>query len=206
MSLILLAFWGCTSGEPVPFGDDVSVLPDPGETDEQQLIDTISECGDGVAERGEECDDGNDVETDACLSTCRAATCGDGVTHEGVEECDGQLDCNADCTVPRSMVSFYASGVRTEGGTVRLTCGLTDTTCDVTGTWTDLSAGCEIPCRLDDDIQVYCSANGSAVNKADEVGIPNRGLFQACDADPCAFQYQPILPSLRLTCRFAQIR
>ncbi|HEY8376613.1 MAG TPA: DUF4215 domain-containing protein, partial [Nannocystis sp.] len=36
----------------------------------------------------EECDDGNDVETDACLSTCKAATCGDMVVHEGVEECD----------------------------------------------------------------------------------------------------------------------
>ncbi len=61
-------------------------------------------CGDGVTEGDEECDDGNVVDEDACLSNCRVASCGDGVIHGGVEECDGSDDscaaddlCAADC-------------------------------------------------------------------------------------------------------------
>ena len=44
-------------------------------------------CGDGVLQE-ERCDDGNDVETDACLSTCAPAVCGDGVVWEEREACD----------------------------------------------------------------------------------------------------------------------
>jgi cysteine-rich repeat protein len=61
-------------------------------------------CGDGVVDDGEECDDGNADETDACLSSCEIATCGDGFTQAGVEECDdGNLEdgdgCEASCIV-----------------------------------------------------------------------------------------------------------
>jgi len=42
-------------------------------------------CGNGVVEDGEACDDGNDDDTDACLTTCVAARCGDGIVHAGVE-------------------------------------------------------------------------------------------------------------------------
>ncbi len=45
-------------------------------------------CGDGLIDDGEQCDDANMVETDACLSDCVEATCGDGIVHEGVEGCD----------------------------------------------------------------------------------------------------------------------
>uniref|UniRef100_A0A3Q3QM45 Collagen-like tail subunit (single strand of homotrimer) of asymmetric acetylcholinesterase n=1 Tax=Monopterus albus TaxID=43700 RepID=A0A3Q3QM45_MONAL len=48
-------------------------------------------CGDGIWQisRGEECDDGNGVVTDACVE-CKHAYCGDGYRYEGVEECDGK--------------------------------------------------------------------------------------------------------------------
>jgi cysteine-rich repeat protein len=36
----------------------------------------------------EECDDGNMVDTDMCLNTCKTAKCGDGKVQMGVEECD----------------------------------------------------------------------------------------------------------------------
>jgi len=48
---------------------------------------TAGRCGDGVVQLGEECDDGNDVETDSC-NHCRLAACGDGVIQTGVEACD----------------------------------------------------------------------------------------------------------------------
>lgn len=61
-------------------------------------------CGDGDAGPAEECDDGNDVETDLCLSTCIEAACGDGLVFEGQEECDdGNLvagdGCDPTCIV-----------------------------------------------------------------------------------------------------------
>ncbi|MFY0535322.1 DUF4215 domain-containing protein [Nannocystis pusilla] len=45
-------------------------------------------CGDGQLDPGEQCDDGNDDDADACRSDCQPATCGDGVVQRGVEECD----------------------------------------------------------------------------------------------------------------------
>jgi cysteine-rich repeat protein len=45
-------------------------------------------CGNGVVDPGEECDDGNTSNTDACLTTCVNAACGDGFVWEGVEQCD----------------------------------------------------------------------------------------------------------------------
>lgn len=45
-------------------------------------------CGDGVLDPDEECDDGNDVSSDACLTTCKSARCGDGVQQLGKEQCD----------------------------------------------------------------------------------------------------------------------
>jgi len=53
------------------------------------------QCGNGTVEQGEQCDDGNADNTDACLTTCVDASCGDGFTQTGVEQCD---DGNADNT------------------------------------------------------------------------------------------------------------
>ena len=45
-------------------------------------------CGNGVTEEGEQCDDGNDIDTDACSNSCTVPeTCGNGIT-TGIEECD----------------------------------------------------------------------------------------------------------------------
>ena len=62
---------------------------------------TEARCGDGVADPGEECDDGNDINTDACTNACADAVCGDGFVQPG-EVCDdgNQLNgdgCNAAC-------------------------------------------------------------------------------------------------------------
>ncbi|MBY0279599.1 DUF4215 domain-containing protein [Candidatus Binatia bacterium] len=60
------------------------------------------QCGNGVKEGTEECDDGNQVNTDACTNACRNKRCGDGFTQSG-EQCDdgnqNQNDaCKNDCT------------------------------------------------------------------------------------------------------------
>lgn len=47
-------------------------------------------CTNGVLDNGEECDDGNRLDNDGCLSTCVLAICGDEFVVVGTEECDGR--------------------------------------------------------------------------------------------------------------------
>jgi cysteine-rich repeat protein len=62
---------------------------------------TAAVCGDGYTNMlaGEDCDDGNPDNADACLDNCSVASCGDGYVFAGVEECDdGNADDSDDCT------------------------------------------------------------------------------------------------------------
>lgn len=53
-------------------------------------------CGDGIKQRWEDCDDGNDENDDGCDNFCREPECGNGII-EGVEECDiDHISC-VDC-------------------------------------------------------------------------------------------------------------
>jgi cysteine-rich repeat protein len=52
-------------------------------------------CGDGVADSGEECDDGNTSDGDGCDSNCAVTRCGNGITTAG-EECDDGNNENGD--------------------------------------------------------------------------------------------------------------
>jgi cysteine-rich repeat protein len=63
-----------------------------------------STCNDGVVQPPEECDDGNQDDTDGCLTSCVWARCGDGELRAGVEDCEpgagdgctsGCIDCAA---------------------------------------------------------------------------------------------------------------
>jgi len=61
-------------------------------------------CGNGVIDEGEECDDGNYLDDDACVNGCIRAVCGDGYVFAGVEQCDDSNfvngdGCDADCTL-----------------------------------------------------------------------------------------------------------
>ncbi len=51
------------------------------------------ECGNGMREGDEECDDGNESDFDDCLTTCEIPTCDDGVA--GGDETD--VDCGGPC-------------------------------------------------------------------------------------------------------------
>lgn len=63
-------------------------------------------CGDRFVDPMEQCDDGNDVDTDTCTNACQTALCGDGIVHAGAEECDdGNVQdsdgCTSDCVLER---------------------------------------------------------------------------------------------------------
>ena len=57
------------------------------------------ECGNGIREKGEQCDDGNTSNFDSCLANCTSASCGDGYLWTGKEQCDDGNTSNTDsCT------------------------------------------------------------------------------------------------------------
>jgi len=123
------------------------VLPLAGCGDDDNDDGGFASCGNGVIDGSEECDDGNLLDTDDCLSTCEEATCGDGFLNAGEEECDGSnfggatcsslglgsgsLACENDCEVdttgcggtgptptPAPVVATATPGETPTGGTV----------------------------------------------------------------------------------------
>jgi cysteine-rich repeat protein len=70
----------------------------------------LPSCGDGIPDVGEQCDDGNNSNNDACLNTCFAAGCGDGFTWIGMEECDDGNNSNNDGCVNSCDLAFCGDG------------------------------------------------------------------------------------------------
>ncbi|MDH5717326.1 MAG: SUMF1/EgtB/PvdO family nonheme iron enzyme [Spirochaetia bacterium] len=72
----------------------------------------VSFCGDGVTDgaNGEDCDDANAIDTDACLNTCVSASCGDGFIHAGVEECDDADVDNTDICLDTCVLATCGDG------------------------------------------------------------------------------------------------
>jgi len=71
---------------------------------------TDGQCGNGVVEPGEVCDDGNADDDDECLSNCVLATCGDGFVQIGVEACDDGNPDNTDDCVANCLAAFCGDG------------------------------------------------------------------------------------------------
>ena len=64
----------------------------------------VPECGDGILDSGEACDDGNENNNDSCRNDCTTPFCGDGIK-DANEECDdgnqnNDDQCRNDCTTP----------------------------------------------------------------------------------------------------------
>ncbi len=83
---MITQIWGCTEEVTVTGTSCAPVAP---------------VCGNNKKEGTEECDDGNQSNTDACLNTCKAARCNDGFIHgyPGFEECDdGNYEYRDSCS------------------------------------------------------------------------------------------------------------
>lgn len=132
---VLLLLWGCGENDPTSQGtgdsdnqdgtDGTDFTPDGSDPDntgdgtDSNLVDTNAECGNGVLEMGELCDDGGTEDSDGCAADClnqnpdydcsepgqacvNTVICGNGVL-EGDEVCDeGEGNetegCAADCS------------------------------------------------------------------------------------------------------------
>ena len=105
-------------------------------------------CGDRVIDPEEECDDGNDIDTDACRNHCRDARCGDGVVGPD-EQCDGGAQCNPDCTFAAVCGNGVVEGVEQ---------------CDDGND--DPSDGCLSDCRVvNSELCGACDRNGTQLNR-----------------------------------------
>lgn len=80
------------------------------------------QCRNGVIDPGEECDDGNSRNDDACVDGCRDAFCGDGFVHDGVEQCEppNTIGCSATCvTLPYCGDGLPGPGEQCDDGNPR---------------------------------------------------------------------------------------
>jgi cysteine-rich repeat protein len=159
-------------------------LPDAGEGSTQ--------CGDGISQEqfGEECDDGNEYEDDACTVDCKAARCGDGVTrrdlaeaHDDYEECDDnntvQVDsCRSNCRLARCGDGILRMD-RSAGQVGYEECD------DGNNDNTD---GCPSSCVRDGDLDGDGIAdrvdNCRAAANADQADRDNDGAGDVCDPNP----------------------
>ncbi|MCA9710887.1 MAG: DUF4215 domain-containing protein, partial [Myxococcales bacterium] len=108
LALLSLA---CVPSEP-PLGTDTAGTTDATSgadvdgTDAADETSATPECGNGVVEGDEQCDDGMaNADDAACTTTCTAATCGDGLVWADMEECDDANavdddECGNDCQIP----------------------------------------------------------------------------------------------------------
>lgn len=69
----------------------------------------IGFCGDGRVDVGEQCDDGNVSDNDACTNQCKNNVCGDGLMRTGVEECDQGTRNGASCSASADYGSTCAA-------------------------------------------------------------------------------------------------
>jgi cysteine-rich repeat protein len=81
---------------------------------------TAPRCGNGVVGAGEQCDDGNTVNGDACDDNCTTPRCGNGIVGAG-EQCDdgNTVNCDAcddNCTTPRCGNGIVDPGEQCDDG------------------------------------------------------------------------------------------
>ena len=148
---------------PADDGTREDVGPEDGTDGDDGDDGPVAACGNGIREGDEECDDGNAIETDDCVSTCLAAACGDGYVQQGVEECDdgaGNDDATADACRTDCRAASCGDGV------------------------TDTGEGCDDGNDIDDD---DCRNNCSPASCGD--GVTDTGEEcddgNAIDSDDC---------------------
>ena len=78
-------------------------------------------CGDGAVDPNEQCDDGNQLDRDACTNLCKTARCGDSIVWVDQEECDdgntiNNDDCSNACSLPRCGDDILQAGEQCDDG------------------------------------------------------------------------------------------
>ncbi len=69
-------------------------------------------CGNGVREGTEQCDDGNEDNTDDCIDSCKSSVCGDGFVATDVEQCDDKNSVNTDACTTLCKIPVCGDGFK----------------------------------------------------------------------------------------------
>lgn len=103
--------------EDLPTGDPTTDTDTDTDTDTETDTDTDDPpvCGDGSVDGGEDCDDGNRSNQDACLNSCQDARCGDGFRNPAVEACDDGNQKSGDGCEPDCTLGECGDGVQQPG-------------------------------------------------------------------------------------------
>ena len=159
-------------------------------------------CGDGIPGNtaGEQCDDGNNVNNDACSNACNNPRCGDNIVQSG-EQCDDGNTVNNDscsnaCTTPRCGDGIVQTGESCDDGNTVDT-DLCSNTCQLTARCGDGIVG-NTPGEVCDDGNTVntdsCSNTcqptarcGDGIvqsSRGEQCELPNTGgtLGRACNA------------------------
>lgn len=145
-----------------------------------------AECGNKFIEDGEECDDGNNDNTDSCAGSCKNAICSDGYVQAGVEECDdGDLiddnGCTSSCTYPACGDNILQAGEACDDGN------------------TGEGDGCNSVCQLEPVCKDFNPSSETLVyGKSSLVTVSCQNAEQACVGPQCmgvAPPEQPLEPS-----------
>lgn len=88
--------------------------------------DELTQCGDGIQDGSEQCDDNNLIDGDGCDSNCTTTACGNGILTAG-ETCDDNNNDNGDCC--SSICNYEIAGAACDDG---VTCSLVEE-CDGLG-------------------------------------------------------------------------
>lgn len=80
----------------------------------------VLRCGNGIEDPGEQCDDGNQIDTDECTVACKVPRCGDGAKQFGEQCDDGNIidndGCTNTCTVPACGDAIVQAGEQCDTG------------------------------------------------------------------------------------------
>src|SRR5450432_4317989 len=115
------------------------ICPDPLQCAAVQAVCITNNCGNGVVDQGEVCDDGNIVNGDGCSSDCKSAEgCGDGVVNMAAGEVcdDGNTRSGDGCSSDCRSVEICGNGIVDvgelcdDGGTHDGICGDAMTPCN----------------------------------------------------------------------------
>jgi cysteine-rich repeat protein len=164
------------------------ICPDPLQCAAVQPVCITNNCGNGVVDQGEVCDDGNIVNGDGCSSDCKSAEgCGDGVVNMAAGEvCDDGNTVSGDgCSADCKSNEICGNGIKDvnevcdDGGKHDGKCG-DNTPCNV-------NADCTTGSCTPDGCSADCMSNETCGNHIVDLGETcddgNTVSGDACESD-----------------------